>query len=515
VPSINSRTAALLGASLLLLTFIAWMAAPSPAAPSCQSGSVHGLIDGKTVCLKAGAKCLSKYDTQYHQFGFHCHASGRLTRRTAAPPPSNVAPRLTVLKRSSLDAPGYVFIAPKMGQTRGPEIADDRGRPVWFQPGGDATDFRVQRYHGNPVLTWYQSGVDYIADTSYHVIATVHAGNGLDVDSHEFALTPQGTALITIFHSVPFDLSSLGGSKDGEIVEGVVQEIDVATGHVLFEWHSLDHVPPGESYEPVVQGDAYDYFHINAVNVDNDGNLLISSRHTWTVYKVDRHTGRILWRLGGKRSDFTLGPGVRFAWQHNPLPAGENTVRLFDNENNGSDQVSPQSRVIWIQLDTATASATLVKSITHPAALSVPSQGNAQGLDNGDTFVGWGERGRVSEFDPQGRLLFDATLPGGNDTYRGYRADWAGQPDTPPTATARTNRDGTTTVHAIWNGATQVAAWRVRAGRAAGALTPVRTAPWNGLDTIIKIRGVPQEVEVVALDAHGAVIGTSQPVTVG
>jgi len=425
-------------------------------------------------------------------------------------------PRLVVRQRSSGVAPGYIFIAPKLGQTaQGPEIVDGQGRPVWFHPGGEATDFRVHGYLGKPVLTWYQGGVDYIVDSSYHVIATVHAGNGLDLDGHEFALTPQGTALVTIFHGVPFDLSSIGGPKDGIVVDGIVQEVDVATGRVLFEWHSLDHVPLDESYLPVsLDPDFYDYFHINAVNLDSDGNLLISGRHTSTVYKVDRQTGRILWRLGGKHTDFTLGPGVRFAWQHNPLPAGANTIRLFDNENNGfpGGRVMSQSRVIWIHLDVATMTATLVKAITHPAALSVPAQGNAQALDNGDTFVGWGELGRVSEFDPQGKLVFDATLPGSDDTYRGYRFQWAGHPDTLPTAIARHTGRVKTTVHAIWNGATDVARWRILAGRTAKHLRPLRTVAWNGLDTTVKIPGRPKEVEVVALDAHGSVVATSKTV---
>src|SRR5207245_6424844 len=125
-------------------------------------------------------------------------------------------------------------------------------------------------------------------------------------------------------------------------------------------------------------------------------------------------------------------------WQHNPLPAGANTVRLFDNENNGEPggQVMSQSRVVWIHLDTTTMKATLVRTITHPTALSAPSQGNAQALDNGDTFVGWGQLGRVSEFDPQGALVFDATLAGGNHRYRGYRFQWSGRPDALPPPTA-------------------------------------------------------------------------------
>jgi len=459
------------------------------------------------VALSAGAV------SQAHE----ARAAGmRVIRAATAASPPLQPPRLVVRQRSSGVAPGYIFIAPKLGHTaQGPEIVDGQGRPVWFHPGGEATDFRVQSYLGKPVLTWYQGGVDYIVDSSYHVVASVHAGNGLDLDGHEFALTPQGTALVTIFHGVPIDLSSIGGPKDGIVVDGIVQEIDVATGRVLFEWHSLDHVPLDESYLAVNSDpDFYDYFHINAVNLDDDGNLLISGRHTSTIYKVDRQAGRIIWRLGGKRSDFTLGPGVRFAWQHNPLPAGANTIRLFDNENNGEPggRVMARSRVIWIHLDTATMTATLVKAITHPAALSVPTQGNAQALDNGDTFVGWGQLGRVSEFDPQGRLLFDATLPASDDTYRGYRFQWTGHPDNLPTAIAHHAGRRKTTVHAIWNGATEVARWRILAGRSTAKLSPVRTVAWNGLDTTIKIGGVPRELQIVALDARGNVVAMSKPI---
>jgi hypothetical protein len=216
-------------------------------------------------------------------------------------------------------------------------------------------------------------------------------------------------------------------------------------------------VPLTESQAPVPTSAAtpYDYFHVNAVNLDEHGDLLIDSRNTWTVYDVDRHTGRINWRLGGKRSDFQLGPGVQFAWQHNPLPAGNDTLRIFDNE--ASPTVRAHSRVIWVHFDLRTKQATLLRSIEHPAGLLAGSQGNAEALDNGDTFVGWGQTGRFSEFDHDGSLLFDATVPaGGFDTYRAYRFDWTGQPDTNPIATVQLNPDATSTVHAVWNGATKV-----------------------------------------------------------
>jgi Arylsulfotransferase (ASST) len=454
-------------------------------------------------------------------------ASGPMTGAPELRPP-----QVTVLDRTSGLAPGLIFLGAKdlsapREQPGGPLIVDDLGRPVWYRPlppGRVASDVRVQQYQGRPVLTWWQGrsiggaghgeGEGVIADSSYNVIARVHAGNGCQADQHSFVLTPQGTALVTAYHETRRDLSSVGGPPHGEVYDGIVQEIDVATGRVLFEWHSLDHVPLDESFERVPRDPdrPYDYFHINSVSLDHDGNLLISSRHTWTVYKVDRHTGQIIWRLGGKRSDFEPGPGVPFAWQHNPVSAGRDTLRIFDNESNGIP-LRPESRVITVRLHPQRKTATLVQQVEHPAGLSVPSQGNSERLPGGDLFVGWGRLGRFSEFSPDGRLLFDATLPPGYDSYRAYRFPWTGHPTTGPTASAR--RDGPDTeVDANWNGATNVASWRILAGPSPGALKPVGTVAWNGLDTGARVRTNAKWVEVAAEDATGRTVGSSAPVRV-
>jgi hypothetical protein len=443
-------------------------------------------------------------------------------------------PAISVLTSSPRVAPGLVFVtptpiggaAPTGGATsttvQGPEIVDNQGRPVWFDSlasGLGATDFRVQEYRGQPVLTWIQSAgsfstgptTDIIADRRYHVIAQVTAGNGLIADTHEFRLTREGTALISIYRTIPYDLSPVGGPPNGKVTEGVVQEIDVATGRVLFEWHSLDHVPLDESHQPppASASTAYDYFHLNSVNPDADGNLIISSRHTWTVYKLDRHTGAVLWRLGGKKSDFDLGPGVAFAWQHNPIVAdGPDTIRIFDNESNGA-AVLPYSRVIWVRHDDIRRTATLERWFKHPDGLLAASQGNSQALVNGDTFVGWGQVGRYSEFSPAGDLLLDAAFPANYDTYRAYRHEWIGEPETIPAVTAQAADSGTT-VHAIWNGATEVRHWEVLGGRTPRTLTRLTSAPWNGLDTAVAVPGTPAYVQVVALDLYGREIGRSQ-----
>lgn len=442
---------------------------------------------------------------------------------------------LSVSQSTPQAAPGCIFITPSpigtlpagSNTSSGPEIVDAQGRPVWFRPlptGWIAADLRVQTYQGQPVLTWAEgpgfqylvpgSNTDYICDTHYNVIATVQAGNGLNADEHEFQLTAEGTALITAYRNVPADLSSVGGSPNGTVQEGVAQEIDVATGKVLLEWHSLDHVPVAESHAalPANPNDPYDYFHINSVKVDVDGNLLISSRHTWTVYKVDRTSGAVIWRLGGKSSDFALGAGLPFAWQHDVEAVDATTLRLFDNGSNGVPQ-TPYSRVLWVHHDDVAHTASVIRSLAQPQGLSAAAEGDAQPLANGDTFVGWGLLGRFSEFDSSGNLVFDAALPSLINCYRGYRFAWSGVPSSPPSASAHLNADGSTTVDAVWNGASTVATWNVLGGDSAQSQAVLASGPWNGLDTAITFASSPKFLSVEAVDSQGNVLSTSAAVS--
>jgi hypothetical protein len=441
---------------------------------------------------------------------------------------------VTIATDSGSLAQGYVFLGPDTAlgavpPVSGPEILDNQGRMVWFNPvpnGYAATDFRVQTYKGNPVLTWMQSAnygainpseaTGYILDASYNLVATVVAGNGYNADQHEFQLTPDNTALIVIYKTLQADLSSVGGSANGYVTEGMLQEIDVATGNVIFDWESLPDVPLTESYEPVPSTTTlnapYDYFHINSVKLDTDGNLLISSRHTWTVYKVNRKTGAIIWRLGGKNSSYSLGPGLPFAWQHDVEAVDSTTLRIFDNESNGVP-VLPYSRVIWVNHNDTTMTASIVQTIIHPQQLSVLAEGSAQSLNNGDTFVEWGILGRYSEFNSAGQLIYDASQAPGYGSYRGYRFAWTGTPSAGPAITGLQNSDGTISVHANWNGATGVSTWEVLGIDSSGAQSVLSTAPWNGLDTEITIPSTTDGLEVVALNSTGTPLGTSNSIS--
>jgi outer membrane protein assembly factor BamB len=364
---------------------------------------------------------------------------------TSGPGASGHGPApVTVLTQAAGNGSGDIFIAPQGGggYPSGPEILTDTGTVIWFHalPAGEAaTDFRTQTYQGRPVLTWFQgsglSGTDYIYNDRYRQIAEVRAGNGYLTDFHEFLITPWNTALILADTFGTANLTSMGGPADQKVFDGIVQEIDIRTGKVLFQWNSADHVPYRDSHEPLPGSAAmpWDWFHINAVHLDTDGNLLINSRYTWTTYKVNRDTGKIIWELGGKQSTFKLAAapgqvldsaGEIFAFQHDPEAIGNGEYTFFDDESDGSATLLPHSRVVTVELDLATSVATLVKSVDQPEGLVAPAEGNAQTTRNGDLFVGWGELPYISEFSPSGRLLFNAQLPAGVSTYRAYRLPW-------------------------------------------------------------------------------------------
>jgi len=377
--------------------------------------------------------------------------AGYTSRPDLRPPPISIA------SPADGTAPGFIFLAPfpasaastpststpppRSASHSGPLIVDDQGEVVWFLPMTEATamNFRVQRFRGRPVLTWYEGrvlgpygGSFVIYDPTYHQVARVKAGRGRHGDLHEFLLTRRGTALISVYSELAADLTSVGGPRDGRLVEGIVQEIDVATSRVLFEWRSSEHVSLDESYRTeLTPAGNVDYFHLNSIDVDHDGHLLVSARHTSAIYKVDRRSGRVLWRLGGKKSDFDIGPGAAFRFQHDARRQADGSITIFDN---GATEpgANVSSRGIRITLDMHTKRASLMQEYRTPNARAGWAMGNIQQLPDGGVFVGWGTDGSFSEFAPDGTLRFDARFADGQVGYRAFRLPWTARPTGKP-----------------------------------------------------------------------------------
>jgi hypothetical protein len=415
-------------------------------------------------------------------------------------------------------------VGPGPGQY-GPLIYTPQGRLVWFDSlaGGEgAEDLNVQRYEGRKDLTWWQGrvlqlgfgqGEDVVMNSAYQTVATIRAGNGYSADLHDFQIVPGEVAYLTAYNPMRCDLRSVGGKRNGAIVDTVVQAIDMKTGLVRWEWHSLDHVGVGDSHAPVPHTAVpWDYFHLNSIDPEPNGNLLISGRSTWAAYQLQHGSGAVLWQLGGKHSSFALAPGAETAWQHDARLQPDGTVTLFDD--GSSPRIHYQSRGVQIALDSRRRTARLVRTHIHSSPILSDSQGNMQTLPNGNALIGWGSVPDVSELARSGRLLFDAHLPPGTSSYRAFRFQWAGRPLSPPAASATVLGGDSTAVYASWNGASDVTSWRVLAGADSKSLTAVAAMPASGFESSVTFPHPYAYVAVQALNTAGHLLGSSQPVKV-
>jgi hypothetical protein len=438
--------------------------------------------------------------------------------------PNLQPPAIQVTSKSTLESPGYIFAAPYSGPGQdGPMIFDSSGQLVWFDPvplGTEATNLQVQQYEGKPVLTWWQGyippqgfgqGEEVIMNSAYHQVTRVNGGNGYKADLHDFHINAANdTALLTVLNPIHCDLSSVGGPQDGAVTDSIFQEIDLHTRLVRREWTSLDHVALSDSYSSPVgssTGWPFDYFHMNSVDLQAGGGLLLSARNTWTLYELNGTTGQVQARAGGKHSTIKMGSGTLTAYQHDATVLPDGLISVFDN--GGVPTVHPQSRGIIVALNQQTGTETLVAEYEHPGALKAGSQGDVQALASGGFFLGWGAEPWFSEFNSAGQVVFDARMPNGDESYRAYRFEWNGAPSGGPAIAASAGKSGPVTVYASWNGATAVASWRVLAGPSAHKLAVVASAPRGGFETAIATPAAASYVQVQALGASGVVLGAS------
>ncbi|KAH7145650.1 ASST-domain-containing protein [Dactylonectria estremocensis] len=412
-------------------------------------------------------------------------------------------PRFNITIPAADDAsPGFLFVTPYPGFGGSPFLPEqpaayifrDNGDLVWSSLGyfsGFVANFQAATYQGHPVLQAFQGTIDprhgrghgtlQLLDHHYRPVAQVQSVTNKIPSIHELRIIDGKTALIEIYDPVPYDLTPYGGSREQNwIVDSILQEVDIETGELIFEVHSLDIVSPADSLAPLPAGaaldapNAWDYFHLNSIDKDDEGNYLISARHTSTIYKLSGRDGSIIWQLGGKRSTFDLPSELDFGYQHDArflnrsADGAIETISFFDNSAwtfgpNEEDQATTRShsRALIVELNHNDKSLLVVHSYASPDGLSAHSQGNAQILPNGNVFVNWGQEGAVTEFLADGTPIFNAFLDtdAAVQSYRGFRFEWTGRPrETPSVAAVR--RGAETTVHVSWNGDTEVALWR-------------------------------------------------------
>lgn len=398
------------------------------------------------------------------------------------------------------------------GQQQGAFITDNTGEVVWSRPATAPVigDLKVVEYANQPALAFFEGGILSrgtftgawtVLDSSYRQIAHLEAANGMRADMHDLVLTPT-SAVFLIYNPIVLDLTSLGGQRNALVYETVIQEVDLSSRAVLFEWHSTDDVPISESHAEV-RGPLVDYMHGNSVDLDSSGDFYVSARHTNTVYKLDRQSGSVEWRLGGPASDFTFVNDPGFDVQHDARIHDNGTLSLFDN---GID--AGRSRAVAYQLNLQDMTATRTYQLRFSPDILALTMGGTQELPNGNTLVSWGDQRRYTEYNAAGQMVLDVTMPG-TSSYRIRRFDWAGHPTARPDAAALALPNGTVNVYASYNGSTETTAWRIAGGPDPNNLTTLRTVPKDGFETTVNIATSSCYFQVTALDGTGQELGTS------
>ncbi len=414
-------------------------------------------------------------------------------------------PRYNVTKEAGTVGDGYVFISPFDFPTFGSEVAyllilDDEGQPVYYQQFDEQAviDFKRQP---NGQLTYYDRAERrFIAlNNQYGIDGYYEAGNGYPTNMHDLQILDNGHFLLTIYDSQIIDMSTIvdGGQPDAQVLGCIVQELDAA-GNVVFEWRSWDHFNIFDTTRDLTF-DLIDYVHCNSIERDSDGHLLLSSRNFDEITKIDRQSGDIIWRMGGKKDEFNFR---EFSRQHDARRLANGHLTFYDN---GVTHDPQRSRGLEIEVDEVNKSVTVVREFRDAPDNYARYMGNVQRLSNGNSVIGWGfsDRPTFSEFDPIGNkiLEFNAVQPD-VVSYRSFRFPWQGYPAWPPALIA--NAEGRDVeLFFSWNGSTETSGYMIFASHENGEETHVATVAKDGFENTYNLQAPTDgvwEFKVVAIN---------------
>lgn len=422
---------------------------------------------------------------------------------------------------------GDIFVAPFYwtGSTIGSYllILSQQGQLVYYRSMASdlaGFDFKVQP---NGMLSYFsqKDAAFYLMNSHYQVVDRYAAGDGYTADLHDLQFLPSGNALLMIYDTETVDMSQVvpAGQKNAAVTGLVIQELDPSK-NVIFEWRSWDHFSFADSTS-VLTAQQIDLVHGNALAVANDGNLLLSSRNLSEITKINLQTGAIIWRLGGKANMFRFVDGQPFAFQHDvrQLPNGDITV--FDNQ--GTTQNPAASQAIEYKIDEGNKTATVVWDFAHAPAVFATFMGNTQRLPSGNTFLSWGAaftRGgynyfSMTEVTPENRTLLDFAFDQPYVSYRAFVFPWHGEPTTLPTLAYKADPTGMTLGYS-WNGATDVASYRLFGGTSPQSLSVIDQRLKTDFETQSHIAGLQKGecyFQVAALDQNGKEMARSKLIT--
>lgn len=472
-------------------------------------------------------------------------------------------PRLNItIPATEETSPGYLFAAPFSGyadnknhgpRQAAPYIFTDKGELIWsgfsyfsiwatnFQYGKVNGEDRLFSFEGshNPDYGHGHGHITFL-DSNYETVKELRAGKHKIIDKHEFHIIGEKTGLVQIYQPVPRDLRPYGaGAGQQWIVNAIFQEIDIESGEILFEWSSLDWISPEESVLPINEGqagsgfnssDAWDYFHINSVDKDLEGNYLISARDAAALYKINGATGEILWKLGGlpDKTSSSFDSDFTFSFQHHArylsTEGSKQRISLYDNSAHGTENkegkvvsYSKTSSGKIIEVDTNLWKATLLQDYLPPDDLLSKSQGSTQVLPNSNVIVNWGSEGAVTEYAPNGRAIFHAYFDSGSlgnkvENYRAFKFNWTGIPNEDIAIVSEISDADETHVYVSWNGDTRTKIWRFFSDGANGDRTFLGETKKTGFETHCKLKeNFIDKVVAEAIGEDGELLSTSDP----
>jgi len=332
------------------------------------------------------------------------------------------APALTV-EISNNPTSGLLFTNTSQNILNPPHllIADENGNPFFSRPEPNGVvDFKRQP---NGVMTYYsRSRQKFLSmDNNFNITDSFYCGNGYTTNIHDMQLLSNGNYLLTSYDPQPVDMSLIvpGGNPNAIVTAFIIQELD-PDRNVVFQWRSWDHFQITDAVYLNLTDSLIDYVHGNAVEPDDDGNILISCRHMNEITKISRATGDIIWRLGGLNNEFTiLNDSVEFTYQHDIRRIANGNITMYDNGNFHSPNFS---RAVEYQLDETNKIATLVWQYINDPVIYGNATGSAQRLSNGNTLICWGASpiGTFSEVTPAGDIALQLTFEPGIRSYRGF-----------------------------------------------------------------------------------------------